>query len=240
MKKLISAAGLFLCTFVNAQIVVTTNGNPIANNQTFSYSTTTIAAELPFIVTNNNDEYINLKVRIDDITNTNGSNVQMCFGGLCYFAITEGAIYPTNFAVTIDPGMSTTVGDHFWNINSGDGSNYPMQYKFTFIQVNDAGQYMNDVLAINYIYNPNLATNNVGDLAQAGITKMNTLVSNTLSFESTEAGTIELFDLNGKLAVRQNVQASAQTIDVSNLAPAVYVARFNVGGKSAQVKIVKK
>jgi hypothetical protein len=241
MKKFILAAGLLLFGFMNAQIAVTTNGQPITNNQVFTYTTVNAMAELPFIVTNTSEsDAINIKIRVDEISNTDGTNCQLCFGGLCFFAINQGIIYPTNFAVTLAPDESTVAGDHFWNTNPGDGSSYPMQYKLTFVQVDDNGLYMNDLLTLTYIYNPNLATPEFG-MQQAGIARINTLVGDAVSFEATQAGTFELIDMNGKTVISRKVEPGFQAINAQSLTSGIYVARFQNGAnQSAQLKLIKQ
>ncbi len=241
MKKMMLVFGLAF-GFAQAQITVNTNGSQITNNQEFEYHALDTSAELPFIVTNDSDENpINIKVRVDQIQNSDGTNLQLCFGGLCFFAINQGVIYPTNFAVTLEPGQSTTVGDHFWNSNPGDGMNYPMVYKLTFVQVDDNGVYMNDLLTFTYRYSPTLGVTDFTSLAAAGLTKINTLVSHDLQIETSENGTLEIVDLSGKTLVSRHLQAAAQSVDFSDASSGVYIVRFiNDQKRSAQVKIVKQ
>ena len=240
MKKMMLAVCLAF-GFAQAQITVTTNGGEITNNQVFEYNTLTIASELPFIVTNNSeDDPINIKVRVDQVQFSDGTNLQLCFGGLCFFAINQGMIYPTNFAVTLEPGQSTMAGDHFWNSNAGDGINYPMTYRFTFVQVDDAGAYMGDLLTFTYRYGPNLGTSDL-TMAAVGMAKINTLVSQDIQVETTENGRLDIMDLSGKTVVSRNLAPAMQTIEFASMPSGVYVARFtNSQNQSAQVKIVKQ
>ena len=233
---------LSACGFSQAQITVTTNGSQITNNQVFTYHALDTSAELPFIVTNNDpDNPINLKIRVDQIQNSDGTNLQLCFGGLCFFAITQGVIYPVNFPVTLESGQSTTVGDHFWNSNPGDGSTYPMVFQLTFVQVDDNGAYLNDLLTFTYRYSPNLGVSDFSSLQAAGVNKINTLVSQNIQVETTESGTLDILDLSGKTIVSRHLQAAAQTIDLSAAPTGMYVARFtNDRNQSAQVKIIKQ
>lgn len=240
MKKMM----LVICLafgVAQAQISVHTQGSEITNNQVFDYNVLTTSAELPFIVTNTSeDNPINVKVRVDQVLNSDGTNLQLCFGGLCFFAITQGVTYPVNFAVTLEPGQSTTAGDHFWNSNPGDGVNYPMTYKLTFVQVDDNGVYMNDLLTFTYRYGPNLGTSDLSPAA-VGLAKINTLVTQDIQIETTESGRLDILDLSGKTVISRNLQAAVQAVDFSNAQAGVYVARFTNGqNQSAQVKILKQ
>lgn len=241
MKKMM----LVVCLafgFAQAQISVHTNGSEITNNQIFEYSTLTTSAELPFIVTNDSeDNPINIKVRVDQVQYSDGTNLQLCFGGLCFFAINQGTTYPVNFAVTLEPGQSTLAGDHFWNSNPGDGVNYPMTYKLTFVQVDDAGVYMNDLLTFTYRYAPALGLSDLTPMAAIGLAKINTLVTQDIRIEATESGRLDIIDLSGKTILSRNLQAAVQTVDFANAQAGVYVVRFTNGqNKSAQVKILKQ
>ena len=240
MKKMM----LVICLafgFAQAQITVNTNGAEITNNQVFDYHALNTSAELPFIVTNNSeDNPINIKVRIDQVQNSDGTNLQMCFGGLCYFAITQGMIYPTNFAVTLEPGQSTTVGDHFWNSNPGDGVNYPMVYQLTFVEVDANGAYLNDLLTFTYRYSPTLGVSDLTPEA-VGLAKINTLVTQNILVKTTQNGTLNIIDMAGKTVVSRKLQAGMQEVDFATAQSGMYVARFtNEQSQSAQIKIVKQ
>jgi hypothetical protein len=241
MKKMMLAF-LLTCGFLQAQISVTTNGGQITNNQVFTFHTLDLSAELPFIVTNTDpDNPINMKIRVDQIQNSDGTNLQLCFGGLCFFSINTGVIYPTNFPVTLEPGESTVAGDHFWNSNPGDGTNYPMVFRLTFVRVDDNGAYLNDLLTFTYRYSPDLAVSDFSSLQAAGVTKINTLVSQHIQIETTESGTLDIMDLSGKTVVTRQLEAAAHNVDFSGAANGMYVARFTNGrGQSAQIKIIKQ
>lgn len=241
MKKMM----LVVCLafgFAQAQITVHTNGSEITNNQVFEYNTLTASAELPFIVTNESeDNPINIKVRVDQIQYSDGTNLQLCFGGLCFFAINQGTIYPVNFAVTLEPGQSTMAGDHFWNSNPGDGVNYPMTYRLTFVQVDDAGVYMNDLLTFTYRYSPALGLSDSDPMAAAGLAKISTLVKQDIQIETTESGRLDIIDMSGKTVLSRHVEAAVQSVDFANAPAGIYVARYTNGQNlSAQVKILKQ
>lgn len=239
MKKLLCAAALMLGISLQAQIAVTTGGAPITNDQTFTYSTLDANAKLSFIVTNTSAEPIYLKIRVEEITNSNGASFQLCFGGLCYFSIVEGNIYPNN-ALLLQPGGSNAAGDHFWNYNAGDGVSN-MDFRFTFVQTTSTGTPIADLLSVNYQYQPQLGTGDFQNLQSVGVRNVNTLVGSTLSVDSAEALKMEILNLNGQVVRRENVSAAQQSFDVSSLSAGVYFARFTNNDKqSASVRIVKK
>ncbi len=239
MKKILIAALILLAANVKAQIAVTINGGlQVSNNQVFNYNTVNDASKLSFIITNTSEETLNIKIKCQNIDNTNGSNFQLCFGGFCYYSITEGITYPTNFYVTLEPGDSTTAGDHFWNNNAG-AATFPLQYDFTFVRVNDNSVYMNDLLSLSYRYGPNLGTTQFGTLSDMGIKVANTKVTNDLLVETTAETALEIYSVTGQLVKKATVSGS-NTVDVSALAPAVYVVKFtDKQNRQGSIRIIK-
>lgn len=241
MKKIICAAAILLCSYANAQIELMDYAEePIPDNYTFTTSTTGTYAKMNFLVTNTSDAEIKLQIRVDEITNSSGEDFQLCFYN-CYTSIEEGTSYPPGSAVTIAPGATTPTGDHFINSYGGDDGVSPVSAKFTFVQVDDEGNVLEELYKINYQYVPQLSVSDAGKLQQLGISNVNTLVESQLNVDASEATTMEIFNLNGQLVRKHKLEASQQSINVSDLTPAMYVVRFtDSNNKSAQIKIAKK
>src|SRR5690606_15713280 len=72
------------------------------------WTTSTVNEEggtLYFYINNAYNEDINIKARVESITNDDGSDFQFCFGQLCVFSIEEGTVYTGfNDYVTIPAG----------------------------------------------------------------------------------------------------------------------------------------
>lgn len=245
MKKIILLAGLLFTGLTQAQVIeVTGNGQPITNGQTFTFNTLTPQAtsELNLIVTNISDEPINLKLRMDNIeNNSDGEPLQFCFGGFCYISVNEGSMAPANTSgLTLQPGENNGDGDHFWNSGAGDTAG-PVSYQMSFVRVDNSGTVLETLLTFNYVYQPTMGVNDLASLGNIGITVNNTMVKDMLSVNASQAATMEVYGLNGKLLKTVAVTEGAQAIDLSALNTAVYIAKFtNRDKQSSSVRIVKQ
>ncbi|KGO91290.1 T9SS type A sorting domain-containing protein [Flavobacterium subsaxonicum] len=246
MKKIILLLALAIGSFAQAQeITVNTQGNggTINNGDTFTYTTlwSTQAESLgkiPFTVTNNTAAPINVQVRIDQIENADGSNVQMCFG-VCLATIEVGEFYP-GFNYTIEANETSQAGDHFANGNAGVNTTAEVKYRLTFVKMNEDGTPISDLLTFNYIYSPTAGVGDVKGLQNIGINLSNTVVKNQIDITATTAATMELFNLNGQVLKTVSVKEGSQSIEASFLSTGVYVAKFTTtSGKSSTIKLVK-
>lgn len=237
------AAAILFCSLSQAQISVTTYGQTIENNEVFTFNVAGTGAELPFNVSNDGDSDVYMRIRLDEMTNSTGANFQFCFGEVCLFSVAEGSIVPppqTYPPLEIESGGITSAGSHMWNSNTGDGTSV-MTFKFVFEQYDANDVYLNDVLTMYYVYNPQLSVETFQQLNKVGIANVNTLVESQLDIDATGASTMEILGLNGQVLRNQKLVAGHQSVDVSDLASSMYVLRFtNSDNKSAQVKIIKK
>lgn len=247
MKKIILLAGLLLTTLTQAQISVEGNGEVIPNN--YVYTTHILqpqgSAELDLKVTNTSNAPINLKLRIEEMVNTNGSNVQFCFGEQCFFDVVVGKTVPTNQGadgMTLAPGASNTEGDHFWNNNAGIDTNTPVKYKISIIQYTSEGVIIGEPLfTFTYVYDKNAAsTTDFASLKNMGITVNNTVVKNNIDVTATQNAKLEMFNINGQIIKTAAITSGSQSIDVSGLSNGVYITRFtNEENKTSQIRVVK-
>lgn len=248
MKKIILLAGLLLTTLTQAQISVEGNGEVIPNN--YIYTTNKLqpqgSAELDLKVTNTSNAPINLKLRIEEMTNTNGSNVQFCFGEQCFFDVIVGKTVPTNQGadgMTLAPGASNTEGDHFWNNNPGTDTNVPVKYKIAIVQYTNEGVLIGEPLfTFTYIYDKNFTagTADFASLKNIGITVNSTVVKNSLDVTATQNAKLEMFNINGQIIKTAAITNGSQSVDVSGLSNGVYITRFtNEENKTSQIRVVK-
>lgn len=239
MKKFFLIGFSLLTAALQAQITVSTDGNPISNGQVFTFNTTAIASELPFRVQNNSAETIFLKLKMTSMTNTTGSNVQFCFG-VCLYNVSTGLLVPPSFPIEIAPGEITPNGDHFWNSNAGDGINYPIEYTLTFVETTDEGVYVGDLLTFKYQYNPNLSVGTMADLSRMGVQVKQTKVTSSIEVESQDPTLMEVFSLTGQ-SLRHATINGQQSVDLSGLATGAYLLHFTSRtGEQANIRIIKE
>jgi hypothetical protein len=109
------------------------DGLTIEDNTILEFSSTTYPeASLNFFVRNNTSEVIMVRAEVTNISGTDGSQVEFCFGE-CYFGVNTNEFYPLSSFITISPGETqTSVGDHIYNLDPGNGEN-PIEYSFRFL-----------------------------------------------------------------------------------------------------------
>lgn len=248
MKKIILIASLLLTTLTQAQISVEGNGEAIPNGYVYTTNKLlpTAASELKLTVTNTSANTINLKLRIEEMTNADGSNVQFCFGEQCFFDVVVGKTVPTNQGadgLTLAPGASNNVADHFANKNTGIDTNAPVKYKIAIIQYTNEGVIIGDPLfTFTYIYDKNFTagTADFAALKNMGITVNNTVVKNSLEVSATQNAKLEMFNINGQIIKTATITSGSQSVDVSGLSNGVYITRFtNEENKTSQIRVVK-
>ena len=134
------------------------NGNVFVNNQTLEFSVLDYPdASLGFYVRNTSSETIAMRIEVESMTGTDGALMELCFGE-CYFGVTTGTSYPTSPStpnVNIEPGQTqASPGDHFFNMDSGDG-NTVVEYTFKFYLADENGDQDGTAFRLNYRYLPN-------------------------------------------------------------------------------------
>lgn len=245
MKKILAYTVLLCTTFAaTAQMTVTTYGSietTINDGDVFGFnSLDPDDATLYFYIHNDGDEDINVRVKVEEITNTDGSNFQFCFATLCVFDIFEDNTYPLSGGpVVIAPGETNAQYDKFQNENSGSGT-FPLDYVFKIFQVDGEDNEIGDPITFTYRYDPDLS---VGEntLRSVGVSFDATYIDNVLQLNTTNPVQIKMYNLNGQHILSQQLQAGAQTIDVTALKSGLYLAHFTNGnGKTATAKFVKK
>lgn len=238
MKKVLLSAFLFTAGLLQAQIEVTTRGEvPVVDGETYNFTTLDHFAEMPLIVTNVSEQDINLKIRVEEIINADGEDVQLCFGGLCLYNVAVGNVYPPNFPAFIAPGESNMQGDHMWNFNAGINTSEPVVYRLAFIQLDDNGEVVDTLLTFTYQYTPELST---GDFNQLGVTQINTLVNESIAIQTIQPIKLSVFNMNGQLVQNAAVEAGQTNVDVAGLARGLYIVQMENQAGTAKVKVLKQ
>ena len=119
--------------------VENSEGEVIQDNETLNFNSVEYPdASFSFFIRNLTDETILVRSQITSISGTDGSGMEFCFGE-CYFGVSENFSYPLASFVEIESGqVQTSVGDHFYNQDVGDGET-PVEYTFRFYMVDANG-----------------------------------------------------------------------------------------------------
>jgi len=213
----------------------------ITDGQTISFSETGCGYDddcnWKFKVTNTSaTETLYMRIFVDNMVNSDGSNVQLCFSGVCLFSVTLGNGYP-NTAAMIAPSASTGIGNYFWNQNP-IGTTTAMSWTLRFQAFDSSGFTIGTPLNVTYNFDPNLS---VDDSALSSLEVYPTNVKNELNVNSSENLTADFYDLLGRNVKQANIISGGDTIDISDLSAQPYIIRFtNEEGESITKKIVKQ
>ena len=247
MKKIFSVIFVLTAGLISAQDFIVTNGDngTITDGEVLNFTTLGEEASVYIQVHNNSEQDLYFKLKAESRENTDGTNVNFCFGEQCLFAFNPGVYVPTTIfdAITIIPGGTNDVSNKFFNMNPGDGENYPMIFEFGLYQYDSADQDQTTgikVLGFSYQYSPTASTPNI-TLQKLGVQVSNTLVNNEFLFTTTSVMNMELFDINGRNVASKNVSEGANIYSVAGLNAGIYIAKFtDKQGQTASIKIVKQ
>lgn len=233
-----------LCGFLStAQISVSRVGGGLINDgDIVSFSSNTYpSASLEFHVSNASSTPTKVKIRVMSITNADGSMMELCFGIVCLSSVHEGSAYPST-PVTIPANSTENNFNHFFSSDPGDGTNYPIDYVFKFYQVDDSGIEIGNAITFTYRYTGGtLNTNSFEALSAKGLNLKSTLINNQIEYSASSNGTIELYDLSGKIIQSTYVNSGDGAIGAENLSNGLYILSFtNAENKKASIKISKK
>jgi len=188
-----------------------------------------------FKVTNTSTQDIYIKIFVDEIVNSDGSNVQLCFSGTCLNSVARGNSYPST-AATIAAGTSTGVGNYFWNQHPS-GTTTEMSWTLRFQELDAPnGVEIGTPISVTYNFDPSLS---IDDSELTAVEVFPTQVKDELNISSNEELTAQFYDILGKRVKQITVASGESTINVSDLSPQLYIIRFtNKTGKTLVKKIV--
>lgn len=205
------------------------NGTTIENNHLLEVNSTEYPnASFNFYVRNLTSETINIRAEIIEMSGTDGSMMEFCFGE-CYFGLDLNTPYPLNGFVMIQPGETqTSVGDHFFNQDPGDGTN-PVSFQFRFYMVDSEG---NEVMSIPELMTDYFVTyqyqaqsfsldENFSENLQLYLNQK------ILTITAPSEFTVSLFDISGKNILTTQLNEGINSIDVSSIANGIYILKFN-------------
>ena len=242
MKKLSLLAFLFISTIISAQFNVTDYDDvSILDGDTRAFNSTVESnATIYFWINNESQtEDISVRIKLESITNGDGSSYQFCFATNCIFDVTEGTIYPVNTGpVTIPAGGTNAQFDKFFNENEGDGNNYPMDFVWKFFQVDGDDVEIGESITFTYRFDPNLSVNEYQN--NLGVTLQNTIAIDFLNVESLNHLNFEILSINGQLINVGELESGLNKITTANLNSGLYFIRFSEGNNSSTLKFVVK
>lgn len=134
------------------------------------------------------------------------------------------AAYRTSLSNTIK-GLNISAGQTFW---------------IRFVDINVSGT--DDGLAVDdFSLTPINSTLSVNDISKTkNIFLKNTIVDNTLSFQTKGNATVRVYNTNGQLVKTANVSAQNANVNVANLPKGNYVVTAELDGETVSQKILKK
>ncbi len=242
MKKTL----LFICfsifaltSYAQFEVKDKSDDSIISNGQTIAFSEAGCGFNDPcnwkFSVTNTSSEAIYMRIFIDELTNTDGSNFQLCFAGVCLNSVTLNSGYPTNAAM-IGPGVTNGIGNNFWNQNPSTTTT-AMSWTMRFQAFDDMGLEIGTPLSVTYSFDPNLSIEE--DEFVTSVEVFPTQVKNELNVSSNQKLSAEFYDILGKKVKNVAVAQGESKINVSDLSPQLYIIRFtDEAGKTLIRKII--
>jgi len=233
--KLFFYCVLFFCSQqINSQnehafIIESEDGELVQNNEVLEFNSVQYPnASYTFFVRNLTSESINIRAEVLNISGTDGSMMEFCFGE-CYFGLDLNTPYPINSYVTIESGATqTSIGDHFFNLDPGDGIN-PVSFQFRFYMVDSEG---NEVMSIPELMTDYFVTYQYQ--AQSFSLDENFsenleifLNQKILTISAPSEYTVSLFDISSKNILTNRLNEGINSIDVSKMVDGIYILRFN-------------
>lgn len=243
MKKISLLLFLFVSTILSAQFTVEDyDGVPILDGdiRTITSTDPTDAALYFWIFNQSQTDDIYMKIKLESITNGDGSSYQFCFGDLCIFDVHAGQTYPASgVPETIAVGGTNLPQNKFQNENPGDGTNYPVDYVWRFFQVDQNGDETGDEITFTYRFDPTLNVNDFNNNSNVFI--QNTIANEILTVQSLDDMSFEIFSITGQLLKTGQISSGISNINTTGYKTGVHFIRFNDNnGSTSTMKFVIK
>ncbi len=220
-------------TFQNEETGNLINDGDIITISTDSYTTN-------FIATNNYTSNIHLSLEVVDITNTDGSEMSICFGvlggGGCSFPIHVGDVY--NGGNALPPGAQTNSGDiHFQHHDNTNIPTYPKDYLIKVSALNaDHGDAFLSSITFTYRYDPSAGI--IGELTQADFQLIS--LSGALKIQNTYPTNLQIFNLTGQSVLQTKLEKGNHSLSTGNLQKGIYIVHAQANGRETFQKIIIK
>ena len=172
-------------------------------------------------------------LKIIEMAGTDGSMMEFCFGE-CYYGVTLNTAYPLGSFISVESGqVQTSVGDHFYNQDVGDGEN-PVFYSFRFFMVDNEG---NEVVSVpeldtEYFVSYQYQAQSFG-LSDLLLNKIELFKSErNLVISSEENMYLTINDMSGKKIIDINLTYGDNLIDLSLYENEIIILNFETEDNS--------
>lgn len=238
---------LFLSSSAQLSIINLADDSVINDGDVFEFDAlgepapTSTDGKLKFKISNTSStETIRVLGEMTALSNTDGSSCQYCIQPLCFFNTFVGQIIPNN-PVVLAPGEDNGVNDSFYNSDPGDDENYPIEYTLRFFMVDENEQEIGEDISITYSYTPETFSNREYTLEDLGVTLHNTLITESLNFDTNSNMSFKIYDLNARRLDVYNVNPGQHQYNMSDLSSGYYIIIFeNPTGRQSQVRVQKR
>jgi hypothetical protein len=221
------------------------DGSPITNGQIITYNTTDeIPANLHYKIKNTSASPVNVRIKIIDIVNANGSSFQFCYLTTRLPFVSKNSVYPGNSKppITIGGNSEVSSGYTMWNSDTGSGT-FPIDYVVKYYLVDDLNNEYGIPVTFTYRYDPNvvLRTNDIQKEKKSFVEIPSTVVKNSIEVTATENTSYSLLNMEGYILSTGNLKKGNVQIDASRLNLGVYIITFkNSQGDVISKKIIKR
>ena len=243
MKKTILLLLLILSSIsLQAQFTLTNyeSGQQINDSDIITVSQ---SVETYTIIATNNFSYgVNLGFDVVSETNTDGSEVEICFGvneqGHCYSGGFQPIVAGTHYdgGAVLNPGEHTGNSDiHIVHNDNGNGP-YPKEYVFKIAAKDTSG---NEVASVTFTYRYDPNANIIDSVFSKDEFNVISL-SGKLQITNKQNLKISLFDLTGKKVKSLEISAGVNEINTSNFTKGLYIINASNRQKQITRKIIIK
>jgi len=241
-KKLLLISIMLTSYICQAQfdVIYKRNNSIVTDGQSYSFTDSACGYEDPcnwkFEVTNTSTQDIYMKIIVDNLVNTDGTDFQLCFALVCLNNVSLNGAYPSTAAL-IAPGETNSLGNNLWNLNPA-GTTTPMSWTFRFQAYDASDNEIGTPISMTYDYQPVLS---IEDAEVLNLEVFPTVVKNELNISIDENVSAVFYDITGKKVKAVEVLSGDQRLDISDLSSQIYFVNFrNEEGLESTFKIVKE
>lgn len=195
------------------------------------------AAKLKFLTYNDGATDMFVRVECEGLTNTTGSDMELCYGA-CYTGIETFLGYPLDNPIYVAPGGHQGIlADYFSNT---DGNSDVVEYNFRFYQTDIEGfEIEGTSFKFNYKYDGTMSVSDASSIAIAQVSP--TVIKGQTTVTLKENASVQILNLEGKSVKSLKMNSGTSQLDFSGLSVGVYLIQFKGdSGKVTTKKVVVK
>jgi len=112
-------------------------------------------ALVAFYLKNTSSSDINVKAKlVSTSSNVDGSQMQFCYGQVCYAAVAVGTVYPVDSHELVTVPANGQVGGESFHFQNFATSTTPIEYVFEFYQFDENDAVVGNKVRVTYKYTP--------------------------------------------------------------------------------------